>query len=1084
MSDALVGREPEVAELSAALGEALDGRGNVVLLSGEPGIGKSRLLEELAGLARAAGADVAVGRSWEAGGAPPYWPWTQALRAHVRGRDPEEVREDLGLGGPDVAQIVPDIGRLVADVPRSPSGDPEQARFRVFDATVSFLRAAAGRRPLVLVLDDLHAADTPSLLLLRFLARELSGSRLLVAGGYRDTDLEPGQPLSDTVGELLREPGTRRLVVSGLTLSGVAAYLEPIEGIPVSPGLTEAIHAETEGNPLFVVEVVRLLAAEGGPRDHAGSWRLRIPQSVREVIRRRLARLSVGCTRLLTAAAVFGRDFGLEAVAPLLEVPRDELLPLIDEATLAGVVEEVPGVPGRFRFAHILIRESLHDDISPSQRPRMHRAAGRVLEELYAGDVGPHLAELAHHFFEGAPEGDAMRAVRYARLAGERALTLLAHEEAVRLFGMTLRALDLADDKDPGELDRTRAEVLVALGDAQARSGEKDASRGSFLRAAEMARGLGRPEVLARAALGYGGRFVWEAGRGDPDLPALLRGALDALPEGDSELRVRVMARLAGGPMRDDPVRDRRDRLSRQAVEMARRLGDASTLAYVLDGRYAAVWWPENLEERVKIARELVSVAASVGDLERELQGHHYLCLALLERGDVDGMRAELRAQERIADRLRQPTQRFYITTVQATLALFEGRFDEAEGLLPRAFEEGSRAEGSMAEIYRAMQLAALRAEQGRGEEALEPLSATEAAFPTYLVLRCLRAWLLAAIGRMREAAPILEDLAGGGFAAIPRNDEWVFSMTLLGEVAARLGDAERSAALLDLLRPYGGQIAVSAPDVAGGAVDRVLGLLAASLERWPEADRRFEAALELNERSGARPWAAWTRHDHAVALLTRGAEEDRARAFGMLRAALRSAVELGMRRLEEAVTQVLRRSGEAATGEPSRTIRTFMFTDIVGSTTLVEAMGDEAWQQMRGWHDRTLRTLFAEHVGEEVDHAGDGFFVAFPGAGEALACAVDIQRRLDEHRATAGFAPQVRIGLHTAEASITDEGYAGKGVHEAARIAALAEGSQVLVSEAAVEAVGDPAGFAGAREARLRGIAEPTTVWSFDWRR
>lgn len=1075
----LVGREREIQELTEALSGSLDGRGAIVLLSGEPGIGKSRLLDELAAMARGAEATIALGRSWEAGGAPPYWPWIQVIRSFVRNLDPEDVRTDLGIGAADVAQVVPDVRGLVADLPPPPAGDPEQARFRLFDSTASFLRAASARSPLVVLLDDLHAADTPSLLLLRFLARELSGARLLVAAAYRDTEIDADHPLHEALAELLREPATRRISLSRLARADVSAYLESTEGVPSSSRLAETIHGETEGNPLFVVEVVRLLAVEGTAPDDAGSWTLRIPQSVREVIRRRLARLSMGCTLALTAAAVFGREFGIEALSPLADVPRGELLELIDEAAGARVVEELPGAPGRLRFAHILIRESLYDDLSPSQRLRLHRRAGAVLEELYAADVAPHLGELAHHFFESAPEGDAMPAVRYSRLAAERALSLLAHEEAARLYAMALRALDLVVERP--EKEPMRAELLLALGDAQARSGDKPSARNTFLRAADMARRLGRAEMLARAALGYGGRFVWEAGRGDPNLPSLLKAALDALPEGDSELRVRVMARLAGGPWRDDPDREPRERLSRQAVEMAHRLGDSGTLAYVLDGRYAAVWWPDNLEERIEIARELAEVARDAADLERELQAHHYLCLAMLERGDMEGVGAELRAQQRIAERLRQPTQRLYVTTVEAMMALFEARFEQAEELISEGFELGARAEDVMAQIYRAMQLAVLRGEQGRGQEALEPLRAAAAAFPSYVVLRCVLAWLLVRIGRTEEARDGMRRLAEDGFASIPRNDEWVFAMSMLGEAAARAGEHDMAGRILELLLPYRDRLAVSAPEACAGPVARTLGLLAAALERWDEAEEHFAFAEGLAARCGAPGWTAWTRFDRASARLARDSS-DQATAT-LLRVALRSANELGLGALGELATAALRSIGETMAEEAPRTTRVFVFTDIVGSTALLEGMGDEGWQQLRAWHNRTLRGLFSEHGGEEVDHAGDGFFVAFADAEAALRCAVRVQQRLDEHRATAGFAPQVRIGMHTAEASLTMDGYAGKGVHAAARIGALAEGGEILASDAMKAAVRRTSGFNNPRDVSLKGIADPMTVWSVDWR-
>ena len=345
---AFVGRESELAELVAGLDDAFAGRGRLFLLVGEPGIGKSRLAEELIAHARARGARVLVGRCWEAGGAPAYWPWVQSLRAHVRDSDTAALRSQLGAGAADLAQIVPELRERFPDLPEPLAPESEGARFRLFDATAEFLRNAAEGRPIVLVLDDLHAADAPSLLLLRFLARALGSTRLLLLAAYRDVDPVPGRPLTDMLAEVAREPATRRLSLGGLSEREVAEYVELTASELASPELVAALHDEAEGNPLFVGEIVRLLAVEGVRSESPAAVRLAIPQSVRDVIARRLTHLSRECNRVLVLASVIGREFGIDALARLAAVSVDELLETLDEAMAARVSQTIRERPAAF----------------------------------------------------------------------------------------------------------------------------------------------------------------------------------------------------------------------------------------------------------------------------------------------------------------------------------------------------------------------------------------------------------------------------------------------------------------------------------------------------------------------------------------------------------------------------------------------------------------------------------------------------------------------------------------------------------------------------------------------------------------
>jgi eukaryotic-like serine/threonine-protein kinase len=580
---AFVGREAELAELRAGLESALAGRGRLFLLVGEPGIGKSRLADELIRYAGGRGARVLAGRCWEAGGAPAYWPWTQSLRAYVRTVEPQALQSQLGAGAPELTQIVPELRDILPALPEPSSVESEGARFQLFDATAEFLRSAARTQPLVLVLDDLHAADAPSLLLLQFLARELGSTRILVVGAYRDVDPVPGEPLTELLAEVAREPVTRRLSIRGLDQHEVAEYVQLTASDIASEELVARVHEETEGNPLFVGEIVRLLSLEGARRD-AVEGPLAIPESVRGVIARRLDHLSDECNRILTLASVLGREFALDSLALLSALSVEELLDTLDEAMGARVVSDLPGAHGRLRFAHVLIRDTIYERLTAARRARLHREAVEALGAVYGVVPGPHLAELTHHAIAGAAFD---KGLDYAWRAADQALTLLAYEEAARLYETALEALDRARPSDDG----ARCQLLLSLGEAEARGGNTSAAKTAFLAAGDIARRLGLAGELGWAALGYGGRKAYGRAGEDDRLVPLIEEALTALPEEEAELRARLLARLAGA-LRDELLPERRDRLSEEAVALARWTGNAAALAYALDSRATAVVAP------------------------------------------------------------------------------------------------------------------------------------------------------------------------------------------------------------------------------------------------------------------------------------------------------------------------------------------------------------------------------------------------------------------------------------------------------------------------------------------------------------
>jgi DNA-binding SARP family transcriptional activator/tetratricopeptide (TPR) repeat protein len=894
----LVGRESEVAELIVGLDDAFAGRGRLFLLAGEPGIGKSRLAEELISQARARGAQVLIGRCWEAGGAPAYWPWVQSLRACVRQTPSAVLGTQLGAGASELAQLLPELREDFPDLPRPSAVEPDVARFRLFEAVSAFLRNVAHVRPLVVVLDDLHAADEPSLLLLRFLSRHLGDSHFLLVGTYRDVDPTVRDPLASTLAELAREQMTKRLELRGLTVTDVARYIELSVGAAPQEELIATIHSETEGNPLFVGEVVRLLASEGrlADLDVPALWTLGIPQGVREVIGRRVGRLSADCASVLTLAAVLGREFEVDALEQLCDRQGGQLLDVLDEAVAARVLASVPGARGRLRFAHAQIRETLYDQLTSVRKGQLHRRAGDALETVYAHDPEPHLAELAYHFFEAAPGGDIEKAVFYARRAGGRALVLLAYEEGARFYELALQALELEQSAKPLE----RCDLLLALGDALAKSGSTPEAKRTLLAAADLARVAGLAEHLARAAIGYGGRFPWLRAGNDQRLVPLLEEALAALGAEESELRVRLLARLAGA-LRDQPSVEPRSSISREAVAIARRLGDPETLGYALVSLATATWGPD-VNELVEIVDEVKRLADETGDAERMFQWGWLQHIIWMSLGETSRLADVAETHRAVADELKQPSQQWYSTVMRSVLVLFQGDLVEAERLAEKALEIGRRAQSWDADFSYRIMMFALRREQGRLIEVEDLMRRSVEEYVGYRSFRCLVALLDCELGHGSEARAQFDELAASEFGWLPRDGEWLFNLSILAEVSAQLEDGHRAEALYALLLPYAPMNAQVTAEIAIGSVARYLGILAATTERLDDAAGHFEEAIAMNERMGARPWLAHTQHDYARTLLIRRAAGDAQRSAELLAAARRTAEELGMTALSKAI--------------------------------------------------------------------------------------------------------------------------------------------------------------------------------------
>jgi DNA-binding SARP family transcriptional activator len=860
-TDGLLGRERELAELAAAIDRAVAGRGAVVLIGGEPGIGKSRLAESLARHAHAAGARVAVGRCWEAGGAPAFWPWVQALRTVVRDSDLDTLTDLAGA---------------------TEGREAEGARFRMFDSITALLRATAADTPVALFLDDLHAADTASLLLLRFVAADVAYAPIAVVGCYRDTEVGP--ELAEAIAELSREPVVARVSLTGLDAGATSRLLAAAMGAPPPDDLVERVQAETRGNPLFAGELGRLFATEGVPADAAE--RLPIPEGVREAIQRRLQRQSERCRNVLGLASVVGREFDVTLLAAMSGLTDDELAAALAEAGGARVVGEVPGTSGRLRFSHILVRDALYDDLPGSRRIQLHRDVAQGLAELHAANPGPHLAEITHHYLEAGP-AVASAAIEYARRAGDYAASQYGYEDAARNYRSALVLLREGSGAEPA----TTCDVLLSLGDALSRAGNSAEAKEALRDAAALAEAHGWPGRLARAALGYGGRFAWARGSTDPVVVPLLERALGAIGDRDPLTRARLLARLAAA-VRDDPARERRVALAQEALDITRTSDDLVARAYAVEGYWIATEGPHAIAEGVSVGDELVALGRKIGDPEHEFTGRDFRLNAFWKLADRAGVDVELDVLSNLAEELRQPAWRWWVRTTRTMLTLMEGHFDEAEQLIRDTRTFGEQAERWNAHVSERLQLFVLRRAQGRLAELEDMVARSIHEYPSLLRFGAVQAHLYAELGDARNARSAFDALLARDLAREHIDAEWLFTIALLPDPCRFLGDQGAAAALYSLLLPYATDYAQAPVEASFGSTARALGVLATVLGRFDDAERHFDTALEIERRMRARPWLAHAQHDYAAMLVARG---DREHAAPLLREAVAIYEELGM---------------------------------------------------------------------------------------------------------------------------------------------------------------------------------------------
>jgi len=896
-----VGRQREMAALEAALTKAMLGQGQIVMLAGEPGIGKTRIAQELASHASNLGAQIFWGWCYEQEGAPPYWPWVQPIRSYVQRTDAELLGANMGPGAADICEIIPEVREKLPDLELPSRLEPEQARFRLFDSVATFLRNLAQSQSLVLVLDDLQWADQPSLLLLEFLARQMLDSRIMLVGTYRDVEVTRSHPLSNTLAQLARSEAYYREELEGLESEHVSQLIRDVSGAEPSKELVQAIYGHTEGNPFFMTEVIRLLwerrQATGEPAAEGISG-LEIPQSVLEVIGQRLNRLSQECQGALTTAAVIGRQFDFRLLGILSEEFSEfQLLELIDEALGAYLIQEVPSQDDVYQFSHALVQQTLRERLSTSRRVRLHARIGETLETLYGDQLGDHAAELAFHFAEAVPVLGLGKLVKYSLLAGEQSLATYAYEEALGHFQRALTA------KEKQPTDAEMAAALFGLGRAQTATLQRHELREAHLnlsRAFDYYASVGdtaRFVAIAEIPFPILGEHSLQFGR-------LAVRALELVPEDSLEAgRLHSFHGNVQG-MADGDYQSARGSFDR-ALAIARREGNAALEMRTLNFAAQVETWHHHFEDSLKSSLMAIDLAVAASDPRGEVTARYWASLCSRTLGDMQEMMRQAVAILEPAERLRD---RYWLATAYTSVSWLEtlqGDWESARemnqrGLDVMPMDPRPLLQRVCLEIQFGDQnqvgLHLERLEEVVRQSEAGPNTANAClAFVSPQARSILDASKRANAGESSITAVLSSPVATPFFSTWAR-----IGASLLAVLDDDSEAAGEHYAHLNLLA------GVMYHDVN---VDRVLGLLAGTMGDRDAAAVHFEDAAHFCRKAGYRPELAWACHDYADALLLRDRSGDHQKAKSLLEESLSISTELGMRPLMERVAALQERT-------------------------------------------------------------------------------------------------------------------------------------------------------------------------------
>jgi hypothetical protein len=885
-----VGRKRDLSALDAALSRSIRGRAVTVLVSGEPGIGKTRLVEEFAAQARGSGAEVMWGQCHNATRTPHLWPWLQVVRQ--LGARVEASLRPAGSG------TSPRASAAVADAGAGSLVELGGSRFRRLESIVRCLAAAMRNSPLVVILDDLERADPASIFLLRFIAAELRTTRLLLVVTHRPDSAAPR--FAEAVAALERDPTTERIELRGLSPAAIAELVGAHYGTELAPGLAAQLEQRTGGNPLFLVELARAVPLQRLADFAAEDYReIGIPRTIRTIVTAGIGGLSKPCREMLRIAATIGPQFSAARLRAVVLHPRARLHSAsaspdeaMEEALARGILTRVEAAPDQYAFSHSLSAEVLAQELPAHDRGVIHRIVAGAIESTAASDRA--LGEAARHWLAAAQcetgtAEDTPRAAECARRAAAAAARALAYAESARLSRLALQALDLGGFDD----DRQRAELWLDLAESLRRSGCVAEVRQALDRAFTHARRSGHADVLARAALCLGSVEVLEESWVDPGLTIALEEAL-ASADGDDPVRVRLLARLGLELARQGAADHAHDHIE-QATCMAQRLALPAAQVVALTARHLVTGPPTDPSEWLADAAAILDRSESLGDLDSTAALRAWRIQGQLQLGDMAALDREIALHARVAERLGDPGHVGLSHLFRAMRAFHAGELALGERHAERARESNVAARSARIEHAYWAQLFFLRREQLRLDELANPPDPAATATPIW---RTCLAYLHAQAGRTASARVLLDCLLGDS-ESMPARQMVLSQLALLAETCCIVGDLDRAARLYDHLRPYGAcNLSTAWGTLSGGPVARYLGALATVLRRWRDAERHLRAAEEMSRHMGAKLFLFDSQCEHAAMLLARGARADRSAALEFLRGAAAAGEVLGSVRL------------------------------------------------------------------------------------------------------------------------------------------------------------------------------------------
>ena len=887
-----VGRLAELVRLRERWKATLTGQRQVVLISGEPGMGKTRLAAETARTAHSEGAVALFGRADETADAP-FRCVAEALRHLVEHAPGEVLAAHVADRGSVLVRLVPELARRMTDLPLL--GPDADDRLVVFDAALDLLARAACMTPVMVVLDDLHWADHPSLLFLRHLARSTAPMALMVLGTYRDTDLVRGHPLATVLADLRTERDVERVHLEGLDRDGVVELMVRASGSDLDEqglALAGAVYEETDGNPFFASEVLLHLVESGVIYQQDGRWTSQrgsvsdfgVPEGVREVIGRRLSGLSAPTNEALRAASVAGAEFDAAVIAEVLGSSIDALVEVLDDPLARGLLAEVAGALDRYRFQHALVRQTLYEELSMSRRVRLHQRIGLAFEATGRGTVD----ERAYHFVQAAAAGDAESAVAYASQAAQEAFGRLAYEQAITWWRQAIEAEESIPERDPAR----RVRLVLGLAAAADRAGEKLSVRADLLAAADLARTAGEKELFAEVAVAYAGEYGMWLDLSDTTGLALVTEAEALLPGGDSPLRANLL-HYHSDWLGMQPDATERLRLSAEAVAMARRLGNADLLGYALRERAEALRGEPGVDELAAVAEEMASVGEQTGETSRAAaSAWYYRMLAALRQGDVLGATQAVQDGAGLAERSRSRALMWSPRACAASLATIRGSYTDAQRHIDAAADLDYVAGESGAAVTRSQRFQVLL-QTGRLDEWQTTIEESVALGSPLFTRLPADAVVAAETGADDAAARYIRAWARDILPVVPA--AWRPTGLAYASLAAAHLDETSAASIYALLAPFDGQWMMLAPEVVYGPAALALARYAIAAGRTDTARNHFEDALAAAEQARAPFYHGRAAVELAELLLQHGTPDDAERAHALAAEAAGIAEQHGM---------------------------------------------------------------------------------------------------------------------------------------------------------------------------------------------